>query len=300
MIPIDRSKGQRVRNFFENEAETLFQKVKIVETLLPSESGWGASHKGEEGRYIEALIRSFLNRHLPDQLRAVSGFILLPSTKTGTNDRRRVETMPDRHSRQLDILVYDFGNYPVYERSEEFCIVPPDGVVAAISIKKTLRAQDIVGEIKSLIEVSALCSDGFLGEKPKVRAPYTGIFAFNAERSGAASDSKLLFDRIRPELNGIAYEHMVTEISVLRKYTISKYTKHDSPKGTARYVSVDGKDKGHISLQRMIQSILSVYYDPTRRLRSKRPGFVSFEKGTFQNGVRLADVRFARESVRKR
>jgi hypothetical protein len=290
VISLDPSKGLRVREFFETEAEALFQKVKIIETLLPSRSGGGASNKGEEGRYIEALIRGFLNQHLPDELKAVSGFILLPSTKTGADDLQRVEAMADRHSRQLDVLVYDFANYPVYERSEEFCIVPPDGVVAVISIKKTLRAQEVAAEIKSLTEVSALCSDAFLGAPLKIRSPYTAIFAFSAEQKGSASDPKLLFDRIRPELDGNPYDHMVTEVSVFRRYTIFKYSERDSPDGTARYVSVDGRNKGYISLQRMIQSILSVYYDRTRRLRSERPGFVSFEKGTFQNAARLGDV----------
>src|SRR4029077_11875368 len=125
-------------------------------------------------------------------------------------------------SRQLDVIIYDFANHPVYERSEEFCIVPPDGVVAVLSIKKTLRAQEAPEEIKSLIETSALCADAFLGAQPKVRSPYTGIFAFGCERQGAASDAKLLFDRIKPTLEGIPYDNMVTEVSVFRKYTIFK------------------------------------------------------------------------------
>src|SRR5262245_14818361 len=116
----DLNKGLRVRNFFELEARTLEENYKVIETLLPNPKTKGAAHRAEEGRFIESLIRSFLNRHLPANLRAVSGFILCPSTKTGISNVKRVQHFDDRHSTQLDVIVYDFDSYPVYERFEEF------------------------------------------------------------------------------------------------------------------------------------------------------------------------------------
>jgi len=130
----DSLKGQRVRHFFEIEAQTLLARYRVIETLLPHARTRGAAHRGEEGRYIESLLWSFLNKHLPGNLRAVSGFILCPSTKTGVQNLNRVAEYPDRHSSQLDIIIYDFDAFPVFERFEEFCIVPPEGVVGVLSV----------------------------------------------------------------------------------------------------------------------------------------------------------------------
>jgi hypothetical protein len=77
------AKGNRVRSFFEIEARTLQERYRIIETLLPNVKTKGAAHRGEEGRFIESLLRTFLNKHLPANLQAVSGFILCPATKTG-------------------------------------------------------------------------------------------------------------------------------------------------------------------------------------------------------------------------
>ena len=88
----DSHKGLRVREFFEIEAQTLLQRFRTIETLLPHAMAKGAAHRGEEGRYIESLLRSFLNKHLPGNLRAVSGFILCPSTKTDVQDTSRVQS----------------------------------------------------------------------------------------------------------------------------------------------------------------------------------------------------------------
>jgi hypothetical protein len=197
-------KGLRIRRFFEFEAASIYEKIKIVETLLPSERGAGASHKGEEGRYLEALVRDFLNKHLPDGIRAVSGFIMLPATKTGNYNLSRVGRTIDRHSRQLDIIVFDFANYPVYERSEEFCIVPPEGVVGILSIKKTLRATDVKHELTSLREASRICNDAFKLSDEVVRGPFVGLFAFSAERRGRGASAASLFRYISQDIEGFA------------------------------------------------------------------------------------------------
>ena len=65
------SKGERVRNFFNSESKALHALYRNIETLIPSAKRSGAAHTGEEGRYIEALLRSFLNKHLPKELEAL-------------------------------------------------------------------------------------------------------------------------------------------------------------------------------------------------------------------------------------
>lgn len=96
-------KGERVRQFFNSEVKSLQATYKNIQTLIPASHRKGAAHVGEEGRYIESLLRSFLNKHLPEELKAYSGFILRPATKFGNNNRTRRTTEDDKHSNQLDI-----------------------------------------------------------------------------------------------------------------------------------------------------------------------------------------------------
>jgi Domain of unknown function (DUF6602) len=137
-----------------------------------------------------------LNKHLPGNLRAVSGFILCPSTKTGVQNLERVIEHHDRHSRQLDVIVYDFDAYPVFERFEEFCIVPPEGVVGVISVKKTLYNRDIQNEIVALKEAADLC------RHKQRRGPFTGLLAFSAEEGDDGALTRRIFDAIKKTHEG--------------------------------------------------------------------------------------------------
>ncbi len=277
-------KGLRVRNFFDIEAKTLLDRFRVVETLLPNSKTKGAAHRGEEGRYIETLLRSFLNKHLPEGLRAVSGFILCPSTKTGVGDLRRVQGKDDRHSSQLDIIIYDFNFYPVFERFEEFCIVPPEGVVAIISVKKKLYNADIHAEVVALKAASDLC------QTHGRRGPMTALFAFSAEDKNDESLNGRIFKAIKATHSGASFDPMLNEASVIARTCIFKFRPEHSRNGSVRYVSIPCAAEPHIPLQRLLQSIFSVYYDETRIGPKDRPGFVSFRKDTFRDAPELGLV----------
>jgi hypothetical protein len=276
------SKGNRIREFFEIEAEVLRRRFQVIQTLLPSAHHRGASHSGEEGRYVETLLRDFLNRHLPSDLRALTGFIVRPATKTGADDLTRVLTESDGHSEQLDIIIYDVAHYPVYERVEEFCVVPPEGVVGIISVKKTLRLRDIEPEVAALQRAVTLCTS------QHCRAPFTCLFAFQADKKSSSAGA--VFRRCGSVFKDKPYDLMVNEISVMDQFVIFRFRREDSPVGTVRYVAVDCRENAHIAVQRLLQSIMSVYYDPSRGGMRSRPGFVSFKKGTFAEASILADV----------
>ncbi|MEH6674312.1 MAG: DUF6602 domain-containing protein [Sulfitobacter sp.] len=278
-------KGLRVRNFFEIEAQTLLERYKIIETLLPHSTTAGAAHRGEEGRFIEALLRSFLNKHLPKNLKAVSGFILCPSTKTGIQDLERVRNHADRHSSQLDVIVYDMDSYPIFEQFEEFCIVPPEGVVGIISVKKTLYNKDIQGEISTLGDAAEIC------RIENRRGPFTSLFAFKAEEGSDAKLNSRIFEKIDKTHCGGHFDTMVNEVSVLARTCVFKTRPDNGPHGKARYVAIDCTNEGHIVLQRLLQSLMSVYYDGSRG--KYRPGFASFRKGTFKDSPEIGLVEFA-------
>lgn len=54
------------------------------------------------------------------------------------------------HSTQLDIIVYDSAKYPIFQRFGESVIVPPEGVVGIISVKKHLHDTDVTHELSVL------------------------------------------------------------------------------------------------------------------------------------------------------
>jgi hypothetical protein len=279
------AKGHQVRSFFEIEARTLQERFRVMETLLPNAATGGATHRGEEGRFIESLLRAFLNKHLPNNLRAMSGFILCPATKTGISNTERVLNEADRHSTQIDVIIYDLDAYPTYERYEEFCIVPPEGVVGLISVKKTLRLTDLKAELTALRSAAWLCA-----ERGR-RGPCTALFGFTSDVANPRTLDRKIFEALETVYEGKGdFDSMINEVSIMERTCIFKVRSSDSAENMARYVGVDCSKERHIPLQRLIQTILSVYYDRTRGSTRERPGFVSFRKSTFRNSPDLGEI----------
>lgn len=279
------SNDGRVRGFFRLEGRTLYDRHRAIETLLPASGRRGSAHAGEEGRHIESLLRDFLNRHLPSSIRAFSGFILRAATKVGESDLARVEAESDKHSGQIDIIVYDLARFPIYERFEEFVVVPPEGVLGVLSVKKRLYLGQLKRELASLAEAARLCAI------PGRRGPHLGIYAFTASEPNAAAE---VYRTVAAVCGNQPFDTVVNEVTVMDEYVVFKWRQRDSPAGTARFVRVDCIREGgtdfEIPVQRMLQSLLGVYYDPSRGSTSRRPGFVHFGKGTFGRAPVLGDL----------
>jgi hypothetical protein len=284
------NKGQRIRDFFNNECRSLLAVYKNIENLIPAENRSGATHVAEEGRYIESIIRSFLNKHLPKELEALSGFIIRPATKVGDHDRQRRKTEDDQHSSQLDIIVYDSTNYPVYERFEEFVIVPPEGVVAIISIKKNLYENQIVSELLSLSKAAQLCV--FKNRSDEiVRGPSTTLMSFSnkiKEKKSIEERCNWLFEKIKETHKNVSFDQCIGQIICLDQYSIFKRRpnsdKEDKFNKKAEYVGFDHSNENelHMGLQYLITGILSAYHHISRKTES-RPGYTSFEPGRKEN-----------------
>lgn len=280
------NKGTRIRQYFDIEALVLLKRFRVFETLLPASYGKGSAHSPEDGRFAESLLRDFLSRHLPDDLRIFSGFILKPSTKTGKDNLERPSISGDESSTQMDIIIYDASHYPIFEKFQEFAIVPPEGIVGIISVKKNLRIESLKYELKALENAAKLCFD------PGKRGPYLGIFAFTSTEN-QKDLGKAIFDQVHKHTQTTDFNFSVNEVSVLDKGLLFKYRPEDSKPNTAKYVYIDASDvesRGHIVIQRLIQSIMSVYYDRNSSGYNERPGFVSFEKGTFANAAHKGDL----------
>ena len=283
--------GKRIQVYLANEARSLLTVYRQFQTLLPDEQQDAASHKGEDGRYVESLVKSFLSKFLPQGLEVFSGFIYRPAVKTGTNDRGR-KGEKDAHSTQLDIIVYDRANYPVFQQFENNAIVPPEGVVAIISVKKKFHDQDFCKELNALKEASALCrqTSGTGKEKVKVRGPFLCMVAMDSVDKVESDIAQWIFDNAIYSAyendDALKFDDMVGLVTNLGKWSIFKtrpeyVTSKKSDKKTlhANYISFyHKKDEEHLGLQFLLSGILSVYYDETRN-RRKRPGFTAFPSG---------------------
>ncbi len=270
--------GQRIRDFFQQEVLSMLVTYENFEKLIPAPKGSGAEHKGEDGRFVENLIRSFLIKYLPKELEVLTGFIVRPAVKTGKNDRSRKEDT-DKHSTQLDIIVYNSAQYPVYLRSNDTVIVPPEGVISVISVKKTLNDKDIDHELKALKDVSKLCRSS------RIRAPFFALVSMDNNIEKKDHDTfdwifakmKSLYESDSDELS---FDDMVGYIGAFKYWGIFKARPNPNCPTEARYVMFKHEEKKefHLGLQFLLTGILSVYYDNSRSTIA-RPGFTSFESG---------------------
>jgi hypothetical protein len=75
--------GSRVREHLGSEVQALVTTYEQFAKLVPHKTTDGAAHRGEDGRYVESLVRTYLRKVLPTSLEVTSGFIMRPAVKTG-------------------------------------------------------------------------------------------------------------------------------------------------------------------------------------------------------------------------
>jgi hypothetical protein len=272
--------GQRLQVFWNQEVKSLLAVYRQFETLLPNPKTAGAEHRGEDGRYVETLVRSYLQKYLPKDLEVLTGFILRPAVKLGDNNRSRSKD-EDRHTTQLDIIIYDTGTYPVFQRMGDTVIVPPEGVIAILSVKKTLRDVEIEGECSALMEASKACRCDESDPEKRRRGPFLGLVSTGSDLADTqTSKEKKIFEKL-VALYGreSAFDDMIGFVGDLSKWHVFKTrppkTLTETNK-TAQYRYVElGDDDLHQGFQFILSGILSVYYDPTRS-SVRRPGYTAF------------------------
>jgi len=285
-------KNRSIRALFNSEVASLLDTYRQFQTLLPSDKRKGASQVAEEGRHIEELVKASIRKFCPKNLEVFSGFILRPSTKTGKNGwERKNESV--RHSSQLDIIVFNSADYPVFLRFGDSAVVPPEGVIAIISIKKTLSGNQLKStkgkdEIRALLEAAQLChclsmpKDG--RSRGALRKPFIGLLAMTSNVKGPEK----AFERIKENYESLGltdFEDLIGLVCVLDSWSIFKCRPTQSRNARAKYIGLDKtvlkKESSDYSLayyglQWLISGILSVYYDESRH-RIRRPGFNEFE-----------------------
>ncbi len=268
--------GKRIQNYWSNEMQAMLDTYKQFQILIPAEDRNGADHNGEDGRYVETLIREYLKRYLPKELEVLTGFILRPAVKTGLNNKSR-KNEADRHSTQLDILVYNSAQYPIFQRFGESVIVPPEGVIGIISVKKKLYERDIVHEIDALRKASKLCRC-INDKKELVRGPFLALVSMDSFEKKKETTEQWIFDRLQETYTKEdSFDDLVGYIASLNSWSIFK--KRPKNNNSAEYISFTHKpEEMHLGFHFLLTGLLSVYYDNTRNTIS-RPGFTGFPSG---------------------
>lgn len=265
--------GHRIQQYWSHEMEAMLETYKQFEILIPAKGRKGAAHSGEDGRYVETLIREYLKRYLPKDLEVLTGFIMRPAVKTGLNNKIRKEEQDD-NSTQLDILIYDSAKYPMFQRFGDSVIVPPEGVIGVISVKKKLRDTDIEHEIIALKKVSKLCRCNNDNQEA-IRGPFLALVAMDSFEKKEKSTDEWIFEKLSQVYTEEEYfDDLIGYIGSLNKWSIFK--KRPKQGKVAEYLYFNhSEEEMHLGFQFMLTGILSVYYDKSRNNIS-RPGFTAF------------------------
>ncbi len=278
---------ERIKKYWSREMDALLETYEQFQTLLPSEKDCGAAHRGEDGRYVEHLVREYLRRYLPKDLEVLTGFILRPAVLCGKNNRSRKK---DEHqiSGQLDIIVYDTAHYPVYQRFGESIIALPEGVAAIFSVKKYLRPEYIEPEAESILHAARLCPHK-LGNGKMAKSPFTALISIKdkygeqnqipltKEEKGKKTYEKL--SMVYQKREKLCYDEMLDFVGSLTEWGL--YKDYFGGKKEAKYLFFEyDAEKRSFGFQLMIQKILDVYYQNTSNL-IVRPGFVDNRKEQF-------------------
>jgi hypothetical protein len=122
-------------------------------------------HWGEDGRYKEAVLKSVIQRFLPQKFNIATGFVVKQ-----TKDRAE-----HLSSKQIDLIIYDTA-YPVLFKEGDFAIVTPDAVRAIIEVKANVQTQSLQEVIKKANENGKFIESGRL--KPEYSL-FNGVFSFD-------------------------------------------------------------------------------------------------------------------------
>lgn len=269
----------RIKEYWSNEVDALLGIYKQFQVLLPAENRAGALHVGEDGRYVEHLLKEYLKRYLPRDLEILTGFILRPAVNCGSRGKARKR---DEHeaSGQLDIIIYDTAHYPVYQRFGDSAIVPPEGVIAIISVKKHLKLADVNHELEMLGHATSLCPHK-CSNKVNARIPFTALLTIE-DKIGEKNKNKLTAEQKGTKVykkletyykskGPLYYDEMVDFIGSLSEWGIYKERITASKKTSYYFYEYDSKNKS-LGFQLVLQNILSVYYENTSQY-ILRPGF---------------------------
>lgn len=254
--------GRTLKEFWKNDINAMLEIYTQFETLIPNSKGInGSDHNGEDGRYVENILKYYIKKYLPKDLEVLTGFIVRPAVACGRDKSRKNDK--DKHSTQLDLIIYDTAHFPVFLRIDDTAIVPPEGVIAIISLKKHLSQKDITEELPKLKEAVELCA------VKDTKRPFTALVSMSSNIT-----TKTVFDKIEQvHKDTVSYDEMIGYIGTIKEWTI--YKKNRKNKSEAEYRTFEHLDNNNgRGFEYLIKKIHDVYYSENRNIY-KEPGFVA-------------------------
>jgi hypothetical protein len=116
------AKAGQIKRFYEIEQERLmldFEKITLF-----------TDHPTSLGSFRERRLRQFLKEFTPKQLSVESGFVSTWAPETGR--------ISDSQSKQIDCLIFDSNRRQALLQTDDFVIVEPEAIYAAVEVKSSL------------------------------------------------------------------------------------------------------------------------------------------------------------------
>ena len=181
-------------------------------------------HYAERGSEAEDILIKFLNDYLPKRYAASTGFVI-----DSTNEI----------SKQVDVIVYDVINSPVFRKDERVMILPSDNVAVAIEVKTNLNKAELRDAALKISRVKALKKspignvDQQVTMSEVVVTKTTGVvFAYSS-----ATSLETLANNLAEINKDTPFNEWIDEIIVLDKGLITYYVQSPIGKGIFGTVS---------------------------------------------------------------
>ncbi|GAB4094272.1 DUF6602 domain-containing protein [Flaviaesturariibacter terrae] len=123
-------------------------------------------HWGEDGRYKEAVLKTMIQRFLPERLRIGSGFVIRQTRERGNHEP----------SKQIDLIIYDSA-YPVLFKENDFVILTADSVLGIIEVKANATNQGLQKVISQANENGRFIYQARVNDDKPL---FNGVFSYNS------------------------------------------------------------------------------------------------------------------------
>lgn len=152
------------------------------------------NHWGEDGRHQEAVIKTMIQRFLPEKYKIGSGFVVRQTRERGNHEP----------SKQIDLIIYD-TSFPVLFKDNDFVILTPDSVLGIIEVKANATNQGLQAIVKKANENGKFIFDARID---KSKPLFNGIFSYESTVNNVdtiASQIKTPWDELEDNANRIKY-----------------------------------------------------------------------------------------------
>lgn len=207
-------------------------------------------HSGGKGTAREnIIIGDFLREHLPKRYAVGRGEVVTPENYV---------------SGQLDVIIFDEFRCPSFFLDEGHSVFPIESVYAAISVRSTLKSDDLEIAYKNIVSLKTIVPSGTVRHENNSGSswgmqhpvPVTGVLAFSEQRSLEAIseqvkklDGEISDIRLRPDFIAVIDKGIIGPRTSLR----GPYNKYNLPSDQGLLVNV--RKTGRHTLLRLYMQI---------------------------------------------